>query len=239
MKSRFTSLLVAGCLVMIAACDSAAPTESNELEAPGASGGRVVSSTELSEFLPSGDVGGGVLEAGLFFPPTEGSESKLTRTQSFVEYTINTTGLPPGAYTVWMVVINEPGDCLTSPCTTFDVFGRTAEVDASAFWSAGEIVHASGRGYFKARIAKGYFPTVVDQIAWPGSGLQNPMGGEFHLIVKYHGPASDDPAVLYEQTHTLLGSCFEGANALDLGEPLPGVVFGVQCFDPQVAVHAP
>jgi hypothetical protein len=95
-------------------------------------------------------------------------------------------------------------------------------------------VDASGKGLFKARVEKGYFPTDVDQIGWPGSGLLNTMGGEFFLIIKYHGLASDDPDVLYEQTHTLLGGCDAGANAYDYGAP-----FDVQCFDPQFVIHSP
>jgi len=157
------------------------------------------------------------------------------RTADFVEYTIQTGGLPRGAYTVWFIVFNKPEECLTSPCGEEDLFVRTAIVDASAFWSAGNVVDASGNGYFKARIPKGYFPTDVDQIAWPGTGLVNTLGGEFHLIIKYHGLASNDPDVLYEQLHTLLGSCSEGANAIDYGEANGGV----QCFDPQLAVHVP
>ena len=237
MKSYVTSLLVAGCLVMLAACDSGAPL-TEPVEAP-AVASRVVSETAVSAFLPSGDYGGGVLEAGLFFPPTSIGESKIIRTADFVEWTINTSGLPKGAYTVWTMAINDPEKCLNSPCNAVDIFTRTAEVDASAFYSAGAVVGPEGRGYFKARIPKGYMATKPEEIFWPGTGLQDPMGAELHLVVKYHGPASSDPEVLYEQLHTLLGSCFEGANALNFGEPLPGVVLGVQCFDPQVAVHTP
>jgi hypothetical protein len=65
-----------------------------------------------------------------------------------------------------------------------------------------------------------------------GPGLVNPKTAEVWVIIKYHGPASDDPDELYLQTHTLQGLCEEGANAYDLG---PG--FGIQCFDPQIAIH--
>jgi hypothetical protein len=230
---RNVSMLFLVALVGLAACDSVSPEDASKPEVESAAS-RIVSSAELTSFLPSGDVGGGVLEAGLLFPPTKEGTSKLVRTADFVEYTINTTGLPTGAYTVWMVVINDPENCNTSPCTVDDVFLHTAEVDGSVFWTAGALVGASGHGYFSARVQNGYFPTDADQIAWPGSGLQDPLGAEFHLIVKYHGPASSDPEVLYEQTHTLLGSCYEGANALDLGDP-----FGIHCFDPQVVIHTP
>ncbi|MDP8970509.1 MAG: hypothetical protein M3N52_08470 [Actinomycetota bacterium] len=40
------------------------------------------------------------------------------------------------------------------------------------------------------------------------------------------------PWVEANQTHSILGSCLEDANAVDLGEP-----FGVHCFDPQAVAH--
>jgi hypothetical protein len=51
-------------------------------------------------------------------------------------------------------------------------------------------------------------------------------------IIKYHGPPSDDPDVLYDQTHTLLGSCDQGVNGFFDGQV-------IQCFDPQWAIFAP
>jgi len=212
----------------LSACDSASISDAEAPEIPGANGVRTVSSSEMLPFQASGSVGGGVLPVGVFYPPTNGGESKLVRTSDFVEYTINTTGLPMGAYTVWTILLNKPENCLTTPCSLVDLFQRQEETDGSAYWGTGGVVEASGHGYFKARVPKGFFPTNPDQIAWPGSGLQNPMGAEFHLLVKYHGLASDDPDMLYAQTHTLLGGCSEGANAL-----------GVHCFDPQLVIHLP
>lgn len=66
-----------------------------------------------------------------------------------------------------------------------------------------------------------------------GPGLTNPKGAFVSIVVKYHGLVSEDPVVLYDQTHTLLGSCFEGANAIDF----PGL--GLQCPDPQIANFPP
>ena len=65
------------------------------------------------------------------------------------------------------------------------------------------------------------------------SPLMYPQTAEVHLIIKYHGLASMDPDILYDQLHTLLGNCAEftgGANSLDAG------AFGIQCFDPQFAI---
>ena len=217
--------------VLLTACDAGLVAESSG--ADDALGKAGVQSTELSVFQAAGPFGGGVLTPGDTFPPTRGSTSKLVRNDGWVQYNIHTTGLPAGAYTVWIVTINAPGNCATEPCGEADVFGNPA-ADATVFWSDGGVVQANGVGNFKARVRVGELPTGDGQIGWPGNGLLDPHGAEIHLIVKYHGPASDDPAVLYEQTHTLVGSCEEGANGYDYGPP-----FGVQCFDPQVAIHMP
>ena len=233
-------LFNAGLLVIAAGlisfgCDSGTLTEADELNAVSASSNATVtSSTELFAFQAAGDVGGGVLIPGTTFPPTEGSKTTIIRHSDWVQFQIHTTNLPPGAYTVWIVTLNNPENCLTAPCSEVDVFGRQDIVDSSVYWATGGIVHDGGIGNFSVRLPKGYAPTEPGTVGLPGSGVQNTMGGEYHLIVKYHGPASDDPDVLYEQTHSLLGSCEEGANALDLGEP-----FGIQCFDPQAAIHQP
>lgn len=190
-----------------------------------------VDHAEVEAFQPAGDYGGGVLTPGTMFPPTHGGTSKLIRHANGVRYNIHTTGLPQGAYTVWIVTINEPENCATHPCTVADVLGNP-DVDATVFWSDGGIVQANGVGNFKARIHKGVLPEGDGQIGWPGNGLLDPYGAEIHLIVKYHGLASSDPDVLYAQTHTLLGSCEEDANAKNGS-------LGVQCFDPQFAIHSP
>lgn len=189
-----------------------------------------VSHAGVHVFQPAGAVGGGVLIPGTEFPATRGGHSTLLRGNSWVQYNIHTTGLPPGAYTVWAVTINAPENCATYPCGEADVFGNPA-VDATVFWSDGGIVQSNGVGNFRARIHGGVLPDGDGQIAFPGNGLTNAQGAEVHLIIKYHGLASEDPDVLYEQTHTLQGSCDVGANAHDLGP------FGIHCFDPQVVIH--
>lgn len=235
MKPLLRMISLSAVLMMIVlGCDTGVGPDVEGPEAAGQAAGKKVSSTGLFAFLPAGEVGGGVLVPGTMYPPTGINTSKIVRTSHFVDFTIQTTGLPEGAYTVWVVTINDPGSCLTAPCTDVDVFGRQDEVDSSVFWSTGGIVGSSGHGYFKGRVYVGVLPSGSGQIGLPGTGLQDPYGAEVHLIVKYHGLPSSDPDVLYDQTHTLLGSCDQGANALDFGPP-----FGVQCTDPQAAIHQP
>jgi hypothetical protein len=182
-------------------------------------------------FLPAGDVGGGVLVPGTLFPPTTHGHATLQRGEDWIQVTLHTSGLPAGAYTVWWVIFANPAGCST-PCSDDDLLNPEAVV--SVFWATGGVVRDNGIANFQARY------TIGDDLGFPGmqhilgDGLLDPQTAEIHNILKYHGPASADPDVLYDQTHTLLGSCLENANAIDFGDP-----FGVQCFDPQAVAHLP
>jgi hypothetical protein len=174
-------------------------------------------------------VGGGVLEPGTTYPPTKDGFATLKRGSDWIEMKIKTSGLPLGAYTVWWVVFDTPEGCVDT-CGMDDLFNPDAHV--SVFYATGGVVAKGGTVKFRAR------HRIGDDLGEPetqhimGDGSIDPTRAEIHNIIKYHGPASDDPATRYEQTHTMLGGCYEGANAVDLGEP-----FGVQCFDPQAVTH--
>jgi hypothetical protein len=194
-----------------------------------ASAATSVSTAPVVAFQAAGDVGGGVLQPGtLYSPPTHGFAT-LKRGSDWIQVNIQTSGLPAGAYTVWWVVFDTPEGCVRG-CGADDLFNPDANV--SVFFATGGVVHEGAAASFRSR------HRVGDDLGEPGTqqilgdGSLDPSRAEIHNIIKYHGPASDDPATLHQQTHTLLGGCFEGANAVDLGEP-----FGVQCFDPQAVAH--
>lgn len=180
-------------------------------------------------FQAAGAVGGGVLVPGTTYPPTRQKIGVLRRGRDWVRADIRTSGLPPGAYTVWWVIFDNPAAC-TGPCGEDDLLAPEPRV--SVLWATGGVVGPHGFGNFRATYRAG------DDLGQPGrqhilgDGSLDPARAEIHNIIKYHGPASPDPAVLHEQTTTLMGACDHGANAVDLGPP-----FGVQCFDPQAVVH--
>lgn len=194
-----------------------------------ASAATSVSKAPVVAFQAAGDVGGGVLVPGTMYPPTTHGFATLTRGRDWIKANIKTSGLPAGAYTVWWVVFDAPAGCSQS-CGEDDLLNPDANV--SIFWATGGVVHRGGTASFKAR------HEIGDDLGEPGTqhilgdGSIDPSRTEIHNIIKYHGPASDDPDTLYSQTHTLRGGCDQGANAVDLGEP-----FGVQCFDPQAVAH--
>ena len=191
----------------------------------------------------AGDVGGGVLTPGEAFFPGDHAVAYLKRSHDCLEYKMRTDNLPKGAYTNWWLVWNDPKSCVDQQSVPGSRcgFGDLANPSLATFWATGGLVGEDGIGRFRDRHCIGDdhgFPAVDDPsgpVIPPlqniqGPGLLKTKGSLVWIIVKYHGLASDDPAILYSQTHSRLGACFLGANAVEF----PG--FGVQCFDPQFAV---
>lgn len=180
-------------------------------------------------FQAAGDVGGGVLEPGTTYPPTSHGVGMLVRGRDWIRMDIRTSNLPPGAYTVWWVVFDAPSGC-SGPCDSDDLLNPAAGV--SVFYATGGVVRERGIAAFRAhhRIGGDLGEPGTQHVL--GDGTIHPRHAEIHNIIKYHGPASDDPATLHAQVTTLLGSCESGANAVDLGP-----VFGIHCFDPQAVAH--
>jgi hypothetical protein len=143
--------------------------------------------------------------------------SRLNR-GSALNFRLLTTRLEPQhAYTIWWVVFNHPEHCAgaatSSPlrCGMADM--ANPEVDASALFADGGVVGRFGVGWFSGSLQ------VNDPTgAIMGTGLKNPSGADVHFVVRDHGPASADPEILYQQTHT-----FGGCNP--------------DCADVQTSVH--
>lgn len=248
MKNQTPILLLALIAVVLGGCSKEAANDATlsvqEEQQLADTKATILQWADLFPFLPAGDLGGpsNVLTPGTFFPPTNGGSASLKRGTDYIQFNLHTTGLPEGAYTVWYVIFNEPGDC-TEPNPANGACAGGAGADfglptTAIVWATGGIVRANGVGNFHNRLYVGERRAPGTQEVLVGgaldSPLENPQGAEVHLIVKYHGPASRNRAVLFAQTHSILGSCGinEGANPLDLGPSFGGV----HCFDPQAVV---
>jgi hypothetical protein len=135
--------------------------------------------------------------AGTVIP---GTGSILVRTKDGVGATLHTFGLVPGnAYTLWVAVFNNPKECVTNPCTAADV--PNPDVQAVILWGTGQIAGEDGTVDF------GAFRAVGDTSGSAGLGtataLERPLKAEIHLVVRSHGPADLDPAVLQESSARL------------------------------------
>lgn len=197
-----------------------------------------------------------LLPPNVSYPPTDVNRAFVVRTARCVQYIVETSGLPPGAYTNWLLVVNKPDKCRgIGECGMNEFFEDLFNPanDGAGFFATGGVVGADGRGSFRHKVCRG------DDLGFPGEWmatgdisrcrdgeecgqqkvigpqhlfgqLGDPRRAAFGVVVKYHGKASDDATTLYDQTHTLLGSCAAGAN----GHPGPPPI--VQCFDPQMVV---
>lgn len=157
-------------------------------------------------------------------PAISGSTAKLTRGSGAVWIRVNTTGLPPGAYTNWWVIFNNPDACSPPSCGGKDFFPGgeyNQEVSPSVMFATGGVVTKNGVGHFRAHLEEG---DLSGEVLF-GPGLTTAEGAEIHYIVRYHGPAV--PGILVKQTTTFAGGCMG-----DDGDPDPADrIF--PCYDPQ------
>ena len=154
--------------------------------------------------------------------------AELSRIAQGLNLTLHTTMLTPGAaYTIWWIIFNNPEECSGVPCGLGDL--GNALVNPSVFWSTGGVVQDNGVGNFQATIDEGEPSKGPDGFLVGTDGLVDAAKAEVHVIIKYHGPASNDPDELFLQTNTVLGLCDDRANALPDGN----------CFDPQIAMQNP
>ena len=160
-----------------------------------------------------------------------GASSKITRNSRGATATLTTSGLTPGnAYTMWMVVFNEPDECATTPCTLDDVEPGTAAV-VDVIYVAGNVVGSNGTATFSGRRAAGdNSKSLFAQLGAPAPGLIDPHLAEMHLVVRDHGPAI--PGQISSQIQTFEGACTGGSSfGLGTGDNV--------CEDVQFSIHLP
>ena len=135
-------------------------------------------------------------------PVIPGSNAKLVTNNNGATMKVNTTALTPGhAVTLWLVVVNNPDACATSPCTAADILGNTAVVEAQVTYGAGHIVGANGQATLAAHLQAGAVPD-----GWyAGQAFTDPTTAEVHLVINDHGPKL--PAYMPDMIHTYRGGC--------------------------------
>ncbi|MDJ0941881.1 MAG: hypothetical protein QNJ30_00325 [Kiloniellales bacterium] len=131
----------------------------------------------------------------------------LTRTKTGVGFTFNTTDLAADApYTVWWVTFNRPRHCLAPYLCGADDFGNPA-AEPGVFYATGRVSDAYGQAEFSGEVDYGELPQGEDQVPFPSLDRPIRPGAEVHLIVRAHGPASEDPEVLDAQLTEFNGGC--------------------------------
>lgn len=138
-----------------------------------------------------------------------GATAKLVRRDNGVTYRITTNSLTPGnAYTLWLVVVNNPQACESSPCTGGDVL-LNAATDAQVLYGTGNVVGGSGQATFAGSLNEGDLPGwLADRT------FDDAQTAEIHLVLNDHGPklAEFMPGMI----KTYRGGCSDSS-------PFPGI----------------
>ena len=130
------------------------------------------------------------------------SGSMLVRSGNGVFGSVNTTGLAPGTVTsAWIAIFNTPSACATNPCTAIDL--DNPAVHGGSFSIGARIVGADGAANLGGFRAVG----DISDLFRGTRGLILPMSAEIHLVIRTHGAASSDPAVLAQQLTMFNGGC--------------------------------
>jgi hypothetical protein len=144
-----------------------------------------------------------------FSPVAAGATAHLVRNANGISYSIQTERLNPGhAYTVWVVVINNPSACTASPCSGPDIVLNPA-TRSQVTYGTGHVVGASGDAGFGGHLKRGAIPA-----GWlPGVGLDDPYAADVHLVLNDHGPVLTE--FMPEMIQTYRAGCTDAS--------LPGI----------------
>jgi hypothetical protein len=167
--------------------------------------------------------------------PVAGASATVVRNDNGIAYRLNTKGLEEGnAYTLWLVVVNNPSACVFTPCSAADIINNS-DSDSQVRFAAGHVAGASGNGTFAGHVSEGPLSGWL-----PDRTLEDGRGAEVHLVVNDHGPAI--PEHMPDMIHTYRGGCSDAspfppvfpATALTDGETGPNT-----CRLYQAAVFLP
>lgn len=138
-------------------------------------------------------------------PVGGGAEAELVRTAGGISYSVQTNQLRAGhAYTVWVVVINNPEACAADPCSPQDIL-LTPSTNAQVTYGTGHAVGMSGMAGVGGYLQRGPLPE-----GWlAGRGLENPLGAEVHLVLNDHGPTL--PEFMPEMIQTYRAGCTDAS----------------------------
>ena len=136
----------------------------------------------------------------------------LTRTNKGISFKIYTSGLEPGANTVWIVIFNKPENCAASPCMAPDL--SNPAVQGSVVAGSGYLVGTDGIANFSGSLDQGSPPEgiQVNVPAGTANGLKNALKAEIHLVVRKHGAINDMGGAVTQLTtfETPAGCASEG-----------------------------
>ena len=172
--------------------------------------------------------------------------SQLVRTAHGVSYSLRTSGLEPGhAYTLWIVVFNNPAACATPyACGEPDIVGNAA-AQPDMLYAAGHVVGGSGTGTFGGhlKVGDGDGSVSAPVAGLPAYTLLDPYGAMVIFALHDHGPML--PAYMPDMITSVAGGCTNAGlgGVLTVYNAYTGPEFGRrgpnQCQTVQFSVHLP
>jgi hypothetical protein len=110
------------------------------------------------------------------------------------------------AYTVWMIVFNNPGGCISEGgCGEEDVFENPFPGEVCIAYFAGGRVQSNRRAAFGASYEKGGKMGTLFCFSDTGETLEDPATAELHFILRTHERYL--PEIAHEQITTVDGGC--------------------------------
>lgn len=156
--------------------------------------------------------------------PVPGASASLVRNATGISFQLHAGALTPGnAYTLWLVVIDNPSACIPQPCGAPDIINNAA-ADGQVRYAAGHVAGASGTGTFAGAVREGPLSGWLS-----GRDFADSSAAEVHLVLNDHGPALAE--FLPGMIHTYRGGCSDASpfpgvfppSALADGEPGPNI----------------
>jgi hypothetical protein len=152
--------------------------------------------------------------------PVAGASATLVRNPNGIAYHIQTNSLTPGnAFTLWLVVINNPAACSSVPCAAGDIINNVS-ADAQVRFAAGHVAGGAGEGTFAGAAKEGPLSGWLADRSFVSS-----MDAEVHLVINDHGPMI--PEFMPGMIHTYRGGCSDAS-------PFPGVFPATALADGEV-----
>jgi hypothetical protein len=135
--------------------------------------------------------------------PVDGASASLVRNANGASFHLTTHSLTAGnAFTLWLVVINNPEACANTPCTAPDIFNPATE--SQVRFAAGHVAGGSGRGTFAGSVKEGTLSGWL-----PDRSFDDASSVEVHLVINDHGPKL--PEYMPGMIHTYRGGCSDAS----------------------------
>ena len=141
--------------------------------------------------------------------PVDNASATLTRNANGISYRLHTNSLTANsAYTLWVVVVNNPAACASSPCSAPEIIQNPA-TDSQVVFGTGLVAGGSGEATFAGALKEG------DLAGWlPDRSFEDAGTAEIHLVLNDHG--AKIPAYMPDMIKTYRGGCSDDS-------PFPGI----------------